>query len=71
MSATSAAAAMPIPTANPLLSGRILPTLLQLALPNVLAMTATVLVAGSAFAMDYFPLKCGVRFSMKAATPSL
>ncbi len=44
MSATSAAAAMPIPTANPLLSGRILPTLLRLALPNVLAMTATVLV---------------------------
>jgi putative MATE family efflux protein len=44
MSTTAAAAAIPISAANPLLSGRILPTLLRLALPNVLAMAATVLV---------------------------
>jgi putative MATE family efflux protein len=33
-----------ISVSNPLLTGRILPTLVRLALPNVLAMTATVLV---------------------------
>src|SRR5438067_7106672 len=41
---TTAAAAMPVSTASPLLSGRILPTLVRLALPNVLALAATVLV---------------------------
>src|SRR5207237_2857122 len=41
---TAAPAAMPISAANPLLSGRILPTLLRLAFPNVLAMSATVVV---------------------------
>jgi putative MATE family efflux protein len=40
---STATAAMPT-SASPLLSGRILPTLLRLALPNVLAMAATVLV---------------------------
>jgi putative MATE family efflux protein len=44
MSVTTAAGAMPIPRANPLLSGRILPTLVRLSLPNVLAMAATVVV---------------------------
>src|SRR5437763_1479455 len=44
MSVTLAATAMPAMPANPLLSGRILPTLVRLALPNVLAMAATVLV---------------------------
>src|SRR6202047_994287 len=43
MSATIATT-MPASMPNPLLSGRILPTLVWLALPNVLAMTATVLV---------------------------
>jgi putative MATE family efflux protein len=38
----SSIAAISVP--NPLLTGRILPTLVRLALPNVLAMTATVLV---------------------------
>src|SRR5205823_13046654 len=44
MTTTAAPAAMPISAANPLLSGRILPTLLRLAFPNVLAMSATVVV---------------------------
>jgi putative MATE family efflux protein len=46
MSATIAPAISAVGPAagNPLLSGRILPTLVWLALPNVLAMTATVLV---------------------------
>jgi len=44
MSVTLAATAMPAMPANALLSGRILPTLVRLALPNVLAMAATVLV---------------------------
>ena len=40
----SAAAAGPHPAGNPLLTGPVLPTLLRLAVPNVLAMTMAVLV---------------------------
>ncbi len=42
---TIAVALAPPPTANPLLSSRILPTLIRLAVPNMLAMVASALVA--------------------------